>query len=151
LRNRVWWIAAAAKELAAQLAVPVVMQLSYNTTVGHGANSGMGGNGGAVYNDGNEIVLSITGSLLEHNLANEGGSAVFFVSNNKTGSNLFYRESALFIASLHDRDAARFRQFLLSVEDGQALESAFDAAFSESVASAWAHFVGSVGIASASQ
>ncbi len=42
----------------------------------------MGGNGGAIYNDGNEIVLDITSSLLEDNHANEGGSAVFFVSNN---------------------------------------------------------------------
>ena len=60
--------------------------LSENTAVGHGANSGQGGNGGAIYNDGNEIVLDITSSLLENNKANEGGSAVFFVSNNKTGS-----------------------------------------------------------------
>jgi hypothetical protein len=58
---------------------------SENTAVGHGANSGDGGNGGAIYNDGNEIVLNIRGSLLENNKANEGGSAVFFVSNNKTG------------------------------------------------------------------
>jgi hypothetical protein len=54
--------------------------------VGHGANSGQGGNGGAIYNDGNEIVMNITGSLIQNNKANEGGSAVFFVSNNKTGS-----------------------------------------------------------------
>jgi hypothetical protein len=59
---------------------------SYNAAVGHGANDGQGGNGGAIYNDGNEIVLDITSSLLENNTANEGGSAVFFVSNNKTGS-----------------------------------------------------------------
>jgi hypothetical protein len=59
---------------------------SDNTAVGHGANDGDGGNGGAIYNDGNEIVLNITSSLLENNMANEGGSAVFFVSNNKTGS-----------------------------------------------------------------
>jgi hypothetical protein len=59
---------------------------SYNTAVGHGANSGMGGNGGAIYNDGNEIVLNIDGSLLENNVANEGGSAVFFVSNDMSGS-----------------------------------------------------------------
>ena len=51
-----------------------------------GANDGNGGNGGAIYNDGNEIVLNITASLLENNKANEGGSAVFFVSNDKTGS-----------------------------------------------------------------
>jgi hypothetical protein len=60
--------------------------LSYNTAVGHGANSGQGGNGGAIYNDGNEIVLNVTSSLIENNVANEGGSAVFFVSNNMTGS-----------------------------------------------------------------
>jgi hypothetical protein len=59
---------------------------SYNTAVGHGANSGQGGNGGAIYNDGNEIVLNISGSRVEHNHANEGGSAVFFVSNDKSGS-----------------------------------------------------------------
>jgi hypothetical protein len=60
--------------------------LSENSAVGHGANSGLGGNGGAIYNDGNEIVLNVTSSLIENNRANEGGSAVFFVSNNKTGS-----------------------------------------------------------------
>src|SRR6185436_9471191 len=41
--------------------------LSYNTAVGHGANDGMGGNGGAIYNDGNEIVMNVTSSLLENN------------------------------------------------------------------------------------
>ena len=60
--------------------------LSENTAVGHGANAGEGGNGGAIYNDGNEIVLNITSSLIENNKANEGGSAVFFVSNNRSGS-----------------------------------------------------------------
>jgi hypothetical protein len=60
--------------------------LSENTAVGHGANSGQGGNGGAIYNDGNEIVLNITSSLIENNVANEGGSAVFFVSNDRSGS-----------------------------------------------------------------
>jgi len=60
--------------------------LSENTAVGHGANDGDGGNGGAIYNDGNEIVLNVTSSLIENNTANEGGSAIFFVSNNMTGS-----------------------------------------------------------------
>ncbi len=59
---------------------------SYNTAVGHGANSGQGGNGGSIYNDGNEIVMSLNGSLIENNAANEGGSAVFFVSNDKSGA-----------------------------------------------------------------
>src|SRR5512140_2305051 len=60
--------------------------LQGNKAVGHGANSGQGGNGGAIYNDGNEIVMNITSSLLENNKANEGGSAVFFVSNDKSGT-----------------------------------------------------------------
>jgi len=59
---------------------------SDNTAVGHGANSGQGGNGGAIYNDGNEIVLNVTSSLIENNKANEGGSAVFFVSNDRSGA-----------------------------------------------------------------
>ena len=59
---------------------------SYNAAVGHGANAGQGGNGGAIYNDGNEIVLDVTSCLIENNTANEGGSAIFFVSNNRTGS-----------------------------------------------------------------
>jgi hypothetical protein len=59
---------------------------SDNTAVGHGANDGQGGNGGAIYNDGNEIVLDLESSLLENNTANEGGSAVFFVSNDRSGS-----------------------------------------------------------------
>jgi len=59
---------------------------SENAALGHGANDGDGGNGGAIYNDGNEIVLNITGSLLENDKANEGGSAVFFVSNDESGT-----------------------------------------------------------------
>ncbi len=59
---------------------------SDNQAVGHGANDGEGGNGGAIYNDGNEIVMNLTSTLIENNEANEGGSAVFFVSNNMSGS-----------------------------------------------------------------
>jgi hypothetical protein len=56
-----------------------------NQAVGHGANSGDGGNGGAVYNDGNTYALDVCGSRCENNHANEGGSAIFYVSNNLTG------------------------------------------------------------------
>jgi hypothetical protein len=59
---------------------------SYNSAVGVGANSGNGGNGGAIYNDGNLFALSLCGVRMEQNVANEGGGAVFFVSNNETGS-----------------------------------------------------------------
>jgi hypothetical protein len=56
-------------------------------------------------------------------------------------AHLFYREGELFLATLHDQDAAKFQQFLLAVEDGRALGDAFEAAFSETLASAWARFV----------
>jgi hypothetical protein len=57
-----------------------------STAVGMGANMGNGGNGGGIYNDGNEIVMNITSSLIENCHANEGGSAVFFVSNDSSGT-----------------------------------------------------------------
>lgn len=59
---------------------------SDNHATGHGANSGDGGNGGAVYNDGNTIRLEVCGTLMEDNHANEGGSAIFFVSNDRSGT-----------------------------------------------------------------
>ncbi|MET9226302.1 hypothetical protein [Lentzea sp. NPDC003310] len=62
-----------------------------NKAIGRGANPARGGtpgggSGGAIYNDGNAITLRIAGSLLEDNQANEGGGAVFFVSNDRSGS-----------------------------------------------------------------
>ena len=45
-----------------------------------------GGSGGAIYIDGNLFTIRIAGSVLEENHANEGGGAVFFVSNDRTGS-----------------------------------------------------------------
>ncbi len=54
---------------------------THNTAVGTGANAGLGGNGGAIYNDGGTIRLQVIGSKFENNEANEGGSAIFFVSN----------------------------------------------------------------------
>lgn len=63
---------------------------THNTATGNGANPAQpgtpgGGSGGAIYNDGNEFTLSIYGSVVSDNTAIEGGSAVFFVSNNLTG------------------------------------------------------------------
>jgi len=57
-----------------------------NQAVGNGASDGEGGNGGAIYNDGNTIALSLCGTLIENNHANEGGSAIFFVSNDGSGA-----------------------------------------------------------------
>ncbi|WP_394822239.1 hypothetical protein [Pendulispora albinea] len=65
-----------------------------NHATGHGANDGQGGNGGAIYNDGNTYSLSLSGVRIEDNHANEGGSAIFFVSNDETGS-LIIKDSVL--------------------------------------------------------
>jgi len=72
---------------------------SYNRAIGNGANpmrSGTpgGGSGGAIYNDGNTFTLSLCGSLLEHNSAKEGGGAIFYVSNDHSGS-LVIKDSTL--------------------------------------------------------
>jgi hypothetical protein len=65
--------------------------LTFNQAIGQGANpasSGTpgGGSGGAIYNDGNYFTVRIAGSIVEDNIAREGGGAVFFVSNNHTGT-----------------------------------------------------------------
>ncbi len=62
-----------------------------NKAVGNGANPARagtpgGGSGGAIYNDGNTMTLRIAGSVIERNHARAGGGAVFFVSNDHTGS-----------------------------------------------------------------
>lgn len=69
---------------------------TYNEAIGKGANGGNpgGGNGGAIYNDGNQMTLRVLGSRVENNHAREGGGGIFFVSNNLTG-NLVIEASAL--------------------------------------------------------
>ncbi|MEU1234380.1 hypothetical protein ABZ399_09310 [Micromonospora aurantiaca] len=62
-----------------------------NRAVGTGANPARGGtpgggSGGAIYCDGNEFAVRIAGTVIEDNSANEGGGAIFFVSNNRTGT-----------------------------------------------------------------
>jgi hypothetical protein len=63
---------------------------SYNQAVGHGGNPAQdgtpgGGSGGAIYNDGNTMTLSIGGTRIEHNVVNAYGAAIFFVTNDHTG------------------------------------------------------------------
>ena len=65
--------------------------MTYNEAIGDGANpakSGTpgGGSGGAIYNDGDTYTLTIAGSVIADNSANEGGGAVFYVSNDRTGT-----------------------------------------------------------------
>ncbi|MEV4479856.1 hypothetical protein [Micromonospora coxensis] len=62
-----------------------------NRAVGAGANPARpgtpgGGSGGAIYCDGNEFSVRIAGTVIRDNRANEGGGAIFFVSNNRTGT-----------------------------------------------------------------
>jgi hypothetical protein len=64
---------------------------SHNAAVGIGANparSGTpgGGNGGGIYLDGNTMSLDVYDTVINDNVANEGGGAIFFVSNNRTGT-----------------------------------------------------------------
>ena len=62
-----------------------------HAAVGIGANparSGTpgGGNGGGIYLDGNAMSLDVYDTVINDNVANEGGGAIFFVSNNRTGT-----------------------------------------------------------------
>jgi hypothetical protein len=66
-------------------------KMSFNTVTGWGANPQRpntpgGGSGGAIYMDGNAMTLRVAGTIIEDNHANEGGGAIFFVSNNRTGT-----------------------------------------------------------------
>ncbi len=62
-----------------------------NVATGRGANparSGTpgGGSGGAIYMDGNDIHLTVEDSTFTGNRAREGGGAIFFVSNDRSGT-----------------------------------------------------------------
>lgn len=64
---------------------------SYNRAIGYGANPADpgtpgGGSGGAIYNDGNTMTLSVAGTRIEYNEVNEHGSAIFFVTNDHSGN-----------------------------------------------------------------
>ena len=64
---------------------------SGNQATGHGANPAQagtpgGGSGGAIYTDGDQYTVSVAGSVITGNHANAGGGAIFFVSNDHTGT-----------------------------------------------------------------
>jgi predicted outer membrane repeat protein len=72
---------------------------SFNAAIGHGANPAKdgtpgGGSGGAIYNDGNTFTLHLCGVSMTNNTASEGGGAIFFVSNDGSGS-LIIEDSTL--------------------------------------------------------
>ena len=62
-----------------------------NRALGRGANPAKdgtpgGGSGGAIYTDGNTFHVRLTDTRVVRNRANEGGGAIFFVSNDRTGT-----------------------------------------------------------------
>ena len=64
---------------------------THNKAIGVGANPQRagtpgGGSGGGIYMDGNTFDVSLCGTVMRNNVANEGGSAIFYVSNNSTGT-----------------------------------------------------------------
>jgi hypothetical protein len=65
--------------------------MTNNKAIGHGANpassgSPGGGSGGAIYTDGDHYSLTVEGTIIRNNYAREGGGAIFFVSDNNTGT-----------------------------------------------------------------
>jgi hypothetical protein len=65
--------------------------LAHNRAIGWGANPAGkntpgGGSGGAIYNDGDTYTLTVNGSIIRYNHAREGGGAIFYVSNDLSGT-----------------------------------------------------------------
>jgi hypothetical protein len=70
-----------------------------NKAIGFGANpapsgSKGGGSGGAIYTDGDKYSVVVAGTIMHSNFAREGGGAIFYVSNNNTGT-LTIKDSTL--------------------------------------------------------
>jgi hypothetical protein len=70
-----------------------------NQAIGVGANPARpgtpgGGSGGAIYNDGDTYHLKVEGTIISGNHAREGGGAIFYVSNDRTGT-LLIKKSTL--------------------------------------------------------
>jgi hypothetical protein len=64
---------------------------SFNRAVGFGGNPAAegtpgGGSGGAIYNDGETMTLSLCNTRIENNQVRAFGSGIFFVSNNHQGT-----------------------------------------------------------------
>ncbi len=63
---------------------------SHNQAIGNGGNPAQGnspggGSGGAIYNDGNTMTLSLCGTRIELNEVVQHGSGIFFVTNDRSG------------------------------------------------------------------
>jgi hypothetical protein len=81
--------------------------ITNNRAIGTGANPPRpgtpgGGSGGGIYNDGNRFRLALSGTAMRDNHAREGGGAIFFVSNDRTGT------LTIAHSRLHHNPSARF-------------------------------------------
>jgi hypothetical protein len=99
---------------------------TYNRAIGQGASPAAagtpgGGSGGAIYVNGNNISLELCGTRIENNDANEGGGAVFFVSNDRSGSVTIDR------STLQTNKSGKFENFpgmfVLAKQDPTELDS----------------------------
>ncbi len=64
---------------------------SHNKAIGSGGNPARpntpgGGSGGAIYNDGNTMTLTLSGTHITANEVNDFGAAIFFVTNDRSGN-----------------------------------------------------------------
>lgn len=101
---------------------------THNQAIGNGANPARpgtpgGGSGAAIYNDGNTFTLHLCGVEMTDNTANEGGGAIFFVSNDRTG-HLVIERSVLRRNPSHGFETEGYPGiFVLAAEPPQVIDS----------------------------
>jgi hypothetical protein len=101
---------------------------THNKAIGDGANPAKpgtpgGGSGAAIYNDGNAFTLRLCGVEMTDNTANEGGGAIFFVSNDRTGHLVIDRSVLRRNPSLGFETAGFPGIFVLAAEPPQVTDS----------------------------
>jgi hypothetical protein len=84
--------------------------LARNHAIGFGQNPTQpgtlgGGSGGAIYNDGDTYTLTLDGDLIRFNTAREGGGAIFYVSNDNSGT------MRIANSRLHDNPSGVFHNY----------------------------------------
>jgi hypothetical protein len=84
--------------------------MTANRAIGWGQNPALpgtpgGGSGGAIYGDGNTYTVRVAGTRISRNHAREGAGAIFFVSNDNTGT-LRIQQS-----TLHHNFSGQFHTF----------------------------------------
>lgn len=99
-----------------------------NRAIGRGANPSRpgtpgGGSGGAIYLDGDRFTLNLVGTTIRDNRANEGGGAVFFVSNDRTGTMTIRRSTLVRNPSLGFETSGLPGIFFLGAHRPQVVDS----------------------------